>query len=142
MDDQAFPSGNNGTEHVVQAEQPAFSRTQVAATTRAFQDISGQIEQARSVITNSMTNASAMGYDAFQQAWNARETLNTLHEQADTLQTGLAQFVPQVSTFQGNLSQEERNQILHLYRSGLYTQQQLADQYGVSQATIARLVAA
>lgn len=140
MDDEVSPSGVPLVAHVVQVEQPAFSRAQVAATTRAFQDINGQIEQARAVITNSMTNAATMGHDAFQRAWDSRQQLNQLHTQAANLQAGLAQHIPAPSVFQGSLNPEERTQIAGLYASGLYTQQQLADQYGVSQPTVGRIV--
>lgn len=140
MGDNVFPGDAPQAAQVVQAEQPAFSRAQVAATARAFQDINGQIEQSRGVIAGSMTNAGTMGYDAFQQAWASRQQLNLLNEQAASLQAGLAQYMPAPSSFQGNLSEAERVQIRGLYQTGLYTQQQLADQYGVSQATIARIV--
>lgn len=140
MGDNVFPGGAPLAAQVVQAEQPAFSRAQVAATARAFQDINGQIEQARGVISHSMSNAATMGHEAFQQAWNAREQLNQLHTQAASLQAGLAQYMPAPETFQGSLSTVERTQIAGLYASGLYTQQQLADQYGVSQPTVGRIV--
>jgi len=141
MGGNVFPGDAPQVAQVAQAEQPAFSRAQVAATTRAFQDINGQIEHARNVIGHSMTNAASMGYGAFQQAWAAREQLNQLQGQATNLQTGLSQHMPAPSSFQGNLSEAERVQIRGLYQTGMYTQQQLADQYGVSQATIARIVA-
>lgn len=140
MGGKVFPDGAPQAAQVVQAEQPAFSRAQVAATARAFQDINGQIEQARAVITNSMTNAATMGLEAFQSAWASRQQLNQLHAQAASLQAGLAQHMPAPSAFQGNLSPEERTQIVGLYNSGLYTQQQLAEQYGVSQPTVGRVV--
>lgn len=140
MGDSIFPSVVPHEVQVAQAEQPAFSRAQVAATVRAFQDINGQIEQARAVISNNMRNAPTMGFEAFQQAWSARETLNTLSAQAAALQAGLSQHTPAPTNFQGNLTAVERTQIAGLYASGLYTQQQLADQYGVSQPTIGRIV--
>lgn len=140
MGGNVFSSNAPQAAQVVQAEQPAFSRAQAAATTRAFQDINAQIDQARAVITNSMTNAATMGPEAFQSAWASRQQLNQLHTQAASLQAGLAQHMPAPSAFQGNLNSQERAQIAGLYASGLYTQQQLADQYGVSQPTIGRIV--
>jgi transposase-like protein len=47
-------------------------------------------------------------------------------------------FMPHAST--ARLSDQERQQIKGLYLSRLYTQQQLAEQYGVSQPTIGDIV--
>jgi DNA-binding XRE family transcriptional regulator len=124
------------------AAQAIVSRAQVAATTRAFQDIDTQIENARAALASSMTDAASMGPQAFQQAWKSRSKLNEYREQANTLQAGLAQHMPVPEAFQANLSDVERTQIQGLYASGLYTQQQLASQYGVKQPTINRVVSA
>lgn len=140
MGDEVVPNGAPIAVQVVQAAQPLFSRAQVAATTRAFQDISAQISQARDVVSNSMTDTATMGLAAFTAAWAAREQLNTLNEQAANLQAGLGQHMPAPAAFKGSLTPAERTQIGCLYNSGLYTQQQLADQYGVSQPTIGRIV--
>jgi transposase-like protein len=45
--------------------------------------------------------------------------------------------MPQSSS---RLTEEEKKQIKGLYLSGLYTQQQLANQYGVTQPTISDIV--
>jgi len=134
-------SNRNNPTQVVLAEAPAATRTQAASAQRAFQDISGSIQQAQAALATAMTTAPVMGYDAFQQAWQARQALNGYQEQAAQLQQGLAQYIPTPSAFQVHLSDVEKVQIRGLYASGLYTQQQLSLQYGVSQATIARVVA-
>ena len=131
---------NNNQAQIVQAEAPAATRAQAASAHRAFQDINASIQHAQEVLSNAMTFAPVMGYDAFQQAWQARQALNGYQEQANQLQQGLSSHIPAPSAFQAQLSDTERKQIRGLYASGLYTQQHLASQYGVSQATIARIV--
>ena len=54
------------------------------------------------------------------------------------LQKQMLDLMPETST--ARLSDNERQQIKGLYSSGLYTQQEIADQYGVSQPTIGDIV--
>ncbi len=125
---------------VVAQQQVAVTRTQVATTTRAIQDLSAQIQNAQSMLGAQMVTTPQMGLQEFQAAWQERDRLNQLHAQLHTLQDGLSKNMPSPSDFQVRLTDKERSEIRGLYASGLYTQQQLADQYGVTQPTIARIV--
>lgn len=125
----------------IQAQQQvAVTRAQVATTARAFQDLSAQISNTRDVLIAQVANPAEVGLPAFTAAWNARERLNQLHEQLTAVQTGLNAHMPSPSDFQTRLNEHERTQIRGLYASSLYTQQDLAEQYGVTQPTIARIV--
>jgi hypothetical protein len=73
------------------------------------------------------------------QLLQERANLNSLHEQSHSLRDQLLTGMPQVSS-NAALSTLERKEIKGLHGSGLYTQQQLADQYGVTQPTISQCV--
>lgn len=140
MGGEIVPGSVPAVAHVIRAEQPVVSRAQVASTMRAFQDVDAHISNSRAVLADKMTNAASMGQQDFQEAWEARKNLNQLHDQLNDLRVGLEKHMPAPSDFQAPLTPEEKTQIVGLYASGLYTQRQLAEQYGVSQPTVGRAV--
>lgn len=110
------------------------------ATARAFQDLSAEISKARDVLIAQVANPAEVRYDAFKAAWDARNRLNQLHGQLTLVEAGLSAHIPTPSDFQVRLSDQERKQIRGLYASGLYTQGQLAYQFGVAPPTIAGII--
>jgi DNA-binding CsgD family transcriptional regulator len=127
------------SSHIVQAaQQQSFTRTDIATTKRAFQDLQGQTEKLKEGIFNVAASAPQCSKEAFEEAWEKRDQLNKVQEQMGQLQAQMSDLLPEAST--ARLSDTERQQIKGLYATGLYTQQQLAEQYGVSQPTIGDII--
>jgi predicted nucleic acid-binding Zn-ribbon protein len=125
--------------HIVQAaQQQSFSRADIATTRRAFQDLQGQTEKLKNAIFQIATDTPHCSKESFDEAWKKRDQLNQVQAQMTVLQEQMNGIMPSAST--ARLSEIERRQIKGLYATGLYTQQQLADQYGVSQPTIGDIV--
>jgi hypothetical protein len=115
------------------------TRSHVASTRRAIQDIDQQIDNRRSRIDAVLRDSRSLGMEQTTQLLQERANLNSLHEQSHSLRDQLLTGMPQVSS-NAALSTLERKEIKGLHGSGLYTQQQLADQYGVTQPTISQCV--
>ena len=125
--------------HIVQAaQQQSFTRADIATTRRAFQDLQQQAGKLSDAIFQIAVTAPQCSRDAFQAAWEKRDALNKMQAQMAELQSQMDSIMPSAST--ARLSDNERRQIRGLYATGLYTQQQIADQYGVSQPTIGDVV--
>lgn len=121
--------------HIIQAaQQQSFTRTDIATTHRAFNDLQQQADKLSNAIFRVAATAQHCSQEAFQEAWNRRNELNQIQEQLGSLRTQMDTMMPVAST--SRLSETERTQIKGLYASGLYTQKELADQYGVSQPTV------
>lgn len=127
------------TTHIVQAaQQQCFTRSDIATTHRAFNDLQQQAGKLSNAIFQIAATAPHCSQEAFQTAWNHRQELNQIQGQLGELNARMEAMMPSAST--ARLSDNERTQIRGLYASGLYTQQELADQYGVSQPTIGDIV--
>lgn len=115
-------------------QQQGFTRADVATTRRALHDLQKQAGKLSDAIFQLAATAPHVSHLAFKEAWEKRETLNKMQAQMVDLQAEMESILPSTST--ARLSDNERRQIKGLYATGLYTQQQLAEQYGVSQPTI------
>lgn len=113
------------------------TRSDTASVRRAIQDINRQIDNRRSNIDAVLRDARTLDASSVTQLITERESLNQLHQRSQELQNQLISNVPSSSA---SLSIQERREIAGLYQSGLYTQQQLADQYGVTQSAISQSV--
>lgn len=129
---------NQDQEQNQQQEQQCFSRSDVATTRRAIQDLKNQADKLKRSINNSMSEANTVSLDEFKSSWDKREALNKVNKKVDELGGTLSDMMPSLS--KARLSDEERTQIKGLYNSKLYTQKQLAEQYGVSQPTVGEVV--
>ena len=113
------------------------TRSDTASVRRAIQDINRQIDNRRSNIDAVLRDARSLDTSSVTQLITERENLNQLHQKSQELQNQLISNVPSSSA---SLSTQEKREIAGLYRSGLYTQKQLADQYGVTQSAISQNV--
>lgn len=113
------------------------TRSDTASVRRAIQDINRQIDNRRSNIDAVLRDARTLDISSVTQLITERENLNQLHERSQELQNQLISNVPSSSA---SLSTQEKREIAGLYQSGLYTQKQLADQYGVTQSAISQSV--
>lgn len=113
------------------------TRSDTASVRRAIQDINRQIDNRRSNIDAVLRDARTLDTSSVTQLITERENLNQLHQRSQELQNQLISNVPSSSA---SLSTQEKREIAGLYQSGLYTQKQLADQYGVTQSAISQSV--
>jgi hypothetical protein len=113
------------------------TRSDTASVRRAIQDINRQIDNRRSNIDAVLRDARTLDTSSVTQLITERENLNQLHQRSQELQNQLISNVPSSSA---SLSTQEKREIAGLYQSGLYTQKQLADQYGVTQSAISQNV--
>ena len=111
------------------------TRSDTASVRRAIQDINRQIDNRRSNIDAVLRDARSLDTSSVTQLITERENLYQLHQKSQELQNQLISNIPSSSA---SLSTHERREIAGLYQSGLYTQQQLADQYGVTQSAISQ----
>ncbi|MDD2863949.1 MAG: hypothetical protein PHC99_04415 [Methylococcales bacterium] len=111
-----------------------FSRTDVATTKRGCQDLTNQISKLNDEIYRDFSDRSKDPADLLKK----RERLIALKDQFEEIESQLNEYLPQIGS--SRLTETEKNQIKGLYASGLYNQQQLANQYGVSQPTISDIV--
>lgn len=121
-----------------QKQQQCFTRSDVATTRRAIQDLKGQSEKLKSSLSQALATADNTSMDEFQSIWSKREKLNQVNNQVNELEQSINEIMPSLS--KTKLSDEEKNEITGLYNSKLYNQTQLAEQYGVSQPTIGDVI--
>lgn len=131
---------NSGDTQQVQEQkqQQCFTRSDVATTRRAIQDLKGQSEKLKNSLSQSLAMADNTSLDEFQSIWNKREQLNQVNTQVKELEHNINEIMPSLS--KTKLSDDEKNEITGLYNSKLYNQTQLAEQYGVSQPTIGDVI--
>lgn len=113
------------------------TRSGIASVRRAIQDINRQIDNKRSNIDAVLRDAKTLDASSVTRLITERENLNQLHQRSQELQN---QLIPNAPSSSASLSTQERREIAGLYQSGLYTQKQLAEQYGVTQSAISQSV--
>lgn len=123
---------------VYQQRAEQTTRSDVATINRSIQDLKNQASRLQNNLVSQMTQTQAVDMEDFKNAWQKREELNQLNQQITELEQKFKTHMPSMSN--ARLTDEERKQIKGLHSSGLYTQQQLADQYGVNQSTISDIV--
>lgn len=116
------------------AQQQSFSRSDVATTKRAIQDLENETKKLRDAIMQMASTDSDCPQELFEAAWQKQKQLNLANKELASLKQRLNNCLPHTST--ARITDKERKEIRGLYSTGLYTQGQLAEQYGVTQPTI------
>ena len=112
------------------------TRSDVARLHRATQDIERHISRTRQNIDATLRDSRYISSEALKNLAEERNRLNALDDDADRLKNSLMKNSPAAST--AAFSDKEKKEIKALYDSGLYTQKELAQQYGVSQSAISQ----
>jgi len=120
------------------AQQQSFSRSDIATTKRAVQDLKQQTQKLSGAILKIAATSPDCDKEAFEAAWHKRQQLNSVQQQLASIEEQISDCLPQANT--ARLTEKERKEIQGLYSSGLYTQKQLADDYGVTQPTISDII--
>src|SRR5690606_22156655 len=97
-----------------------------------------QIDKKRSSIDTVLRNSRTLDSAETLKLLKEREKLNHLNQTSEELQRKLLPDRPVSSA--ASLSTQERREIKGLYNSGLYTQRQLAEQYGVTQSAVSQSI--
>ncbi|MBE3954498.1 hypothetical protein HJ144_24440 [Vibrio parahaemolyticus] len=105
-------TNNSGDTQQVQEQkqQQCFTRSDVATTRRAIQDLKGQSEKLKSSLSQSLAMADNTSMDEFQSIWNKREQLNQVNTQVKELEQSLNEIMPSLS--KAKLSDEEKKRKL------------------------------
>lgn len=112
------------------------TRSDVARLHRATQDIERHINHTKQNIDATLRDSRYISPESLKNLAEERNRLNTLYADANRLKESLMQNSPAAST--AAFSDKEKKEIKALYDSGLYTQKELAQQYGVSQSAISQ----
>ncbi|MGL6411003.1 hypothetical protein ACSZMR_13550 [Aeromonas veronii] len=134
-----FDIDQSNASEVRKVEQAQYSRSDLATTRRALSDLESQAEKLTQQVHYHLAKPGQVSLEDFQAGWAQREKLNQISGQIDSLRQSISEILPSVVS-SPRLSVEEREQIRGLYQSRLYTQQQIAEQYGVSQPTVGDIV--
>lgn len=119
---------------VVQNEQRQIARSDIARNIRATDDISSQIQQRREYLHQQLTTTRSLDV---LEITRQREELFTLEEQLQHFSKKMvSNSVPSTAA----TNDYERKEIKGLYESGLYTQLQIARQYGITQSAVSQIV--
>jgi hypothetical protein len=118
--------------------EQATSRSDVATVKRSIRDLQKQVSRLQNNLSSQLTRQEQMDFTSFQQVWENREKLNSLNQKISELEQEISHHIPSLGN--ARLTEEEKQQIKGLHNSGLYTQKELADQYGVTQPTISDIV--
>ena len=118
--------------------EQATSRSDVATVKRSIRDLQKQVSRLQNNLSSQLTRQEQVDYTSFQQVWANREKLNSLNQKISELEQEINHHIPSLGN--ARLTEEEKQQIKGLHNSGLYTQKELADQYGVTQPTISDIV--
>lgn len=128
----------NNASRIEEGGQMQMTRSNVAVVKLSVVSLEKQVEKIAQALIKDLINPINVGAKAFAQAWEKRNQLNTLNEKISSLNADIKNVLPIVGN--ARLSELEKNEIRSLYNSRLYTQQDLAASYGVSQPTIADVV--
>lgn len=118
--------------------EQATSRSDVATVKRSIRDLQKQVGRLQSNLSSQLTQNEQVDLDSFSKAWDNRKKLNSLNQKITELEQEISPHIPSLGN--ARLTEEEKRQIKGLHNSGLYTQKELADQYGVTQPAISDIV--
>lgn len=118
--------------------EQATSRSDVATVKRSIRDLQKQVDRLQGNLSSQLTQNEQVDLDSFEKAWDNRKKLNSLNQKITELEQEISPHIPSLGN--ARLTEEEKRQIKGLHNSGLYTQKELADQYGVTQPTISDIV--
>lgn len=113
-----------------------ITRSDVARLHRATQDIERHINRSSQNIDATLRENRHISPDTLKTLVEERNRLNNLYTESERLKTSLVQNTPIASN--AAFVDREKKEIRSLYESGLYTQKELAQQYGVSQSAISQ----
>ena len=118
--------------------EQATSRSDVATVKRSIRDLQKQVGILQGNLSSQLTQNEQVDLASFEKAWENRQKLNSLNQKITELEQEISPHIPSLGN--ARLTEEEKRQIKGLHNSGLYTQKELADQYGVTQPTISDIV--
>lgn len=128
-------SGNNSKPaYRVQAESHVLSRSQVAAAKRSLTELGKSLDLIQRQLINTPVDQTSA-----QEVAEKLLAASALRESLKRNEQQILFSLPQ--TRGGKLSDRERQEIAGYYATGHFTQDALAEQYGVSQSTIHEVVA-
>lgn len=128
-------SGNNSKPaYRVQAESHVLSRSQVAAAKRSLTELGKSLDLIQRQLINTPVDQTSA-----QEVAEKLLAASALRESLKRNEQQILSSLPQ--TRGGKLSDRERQEIAGYYATGHFTQDALAEQYGVSQSTIHEVVA-
>lgn len=112
------------------------TRSDVARLHRATQDIDRHINRSTQNIDAMLRENRHISTETLTNLATERNRLNDLHAESERLKKSLMTNAPVASN--ASFTDREKKEIKSLYESGLYTQKELALQYGVSQSAISQ----
>lgn len=119
--------------HVYQSESRAMTRSESAMTQRTMEDMANALVAMQRHLMNAPVSQLTVG-EVAEKLMAASTLKQTLESCAPVLQAAL----PKVGT--ARLTDSDKREIRGYYATGNYTQEQLARQYQVSQATISNII--
>lgn len=113
-----------------------ITRSDVARLHRATQDIDRHINRSTQNIDGMLRENRHIDPNTLTTLVMERNRLNDLHSESERLKKSLMKNAPLGSN--ASFTDREKKELKSLYESGLYTQKELAQQYGVSQSAISQ----
>lgn len=127
------------TSQIAPARATALTRSDVATQKRALQDLKIQIKKHSEALASQLTTPSGIVSSEQTMVFiTARNEVNQLVEHVEKIEETLARNSPAGSS--ARLSEVEKTEIKGFYGTGLYTQSQLADQYGITQPAVGQII--
>lgn len=123
----------------IRHQHQTISRSDIADTTRSKQDLLKQISNLRNELTESMTNHKITDYNEINEMYEKKNDLVKLEDQVKELYEKIDSMQPSINS-NAKLTDNEVREIQGFAATGRYTQQQLAEQYGVKQPTISDVI--
>ncbi|MGP4717708.1 hypothetical protein ACTXGL_13810 [Psychrobacter sp. T6-6] len=128
----------NKTEKVENVQfaqaQQQLNRSEIATNTRAVEDLSKSLQRSRELLNEKLATTRDLDIVEINKQ---RKELFDLEDRVRGYSNELKSN-SQIST--AAVSEVERQQIRGLYMSGLYTQSQIASQYGITQSAVSQIV--
>ena len=131
-------SNETPSQYLSSRQQRMTTRTDVATARRSLQDLKKQTHRMSSNLNCYLSETTHIGPEAYAETWDKREKINEINNKISEIEKDLMHELP--STGSARLSDEEKQQIRGLHSTKLYTQKELADQYGVSQPTVGDII--
>lgn len=123
----------------IQQKHETVSRADIAATIRAKQDVQKQINNLRSELTNVMVNDSSISGDKILSVIESKNKLVELERKGDEFFSELSSLQPKINS-KVRFSEQEIEEIKNVAALKRYTQEQLGEQWGVSQPAISEIL--
>jgi len=115
-----------------------YTRSDRASVFRSEQELKKLAEKIKEQLVIEITSDEEIGTEKLNKIIKQRQKLNEINTQIDNVKNKFLDIMPAKSS--ARLSDKEKNEIRSLYKSGLYTQENLATQYGVTQPAITAII--